>query len=148
MRANPIAEGRRWLDQAREDLRWTEHLLGEGAYHLVCFLAQQVAEKALKGFLYAQGEDPVTGHSVGRLGRRCGEYDASLADAAAAWSILDSFYIPTRYPNGLPDDIPANVYDLETASRASALAARAVEEVAVRLEAGDSRATPTEGAGR
>jgi HEPN domain-containing protein len=115
------------------DLGWTEHLLEEGAYHLACFLSQQVAEKALKAYLYAQGEDPVTGHSVRRLGQRCGEYDASLGAAAAQWSILDSFYIPTRYPNGLPDDIPANVYDADTASRAATLAARAVEEVAGRL---------------
>lgn len=28
----------------------------------------------------------------------------------SVWSILDGFYIPTRYPNGVPDSIPARVY--------------------------------------
>ncbi len=56
MRNNPQHEGQRWLEQAQVDLKWTRHLHKEGAYHLVCFLAQQVAEKALKAFLYAQVE--------------------------------------------------------------------------------------------
>ncbi|GAG62201.1 unnamed protein product [marine sediment metagenome] len=63
-----LNEGRRWLEQATEDLKWARLLLKEGGYHLVCFLAQQVAEKALKALLYAQGEEIVLGHSVERLG--------------------------------------------------------------------------------
>lgn len=39
MRGNPLDEGRRWLAQAQEDLRWTRHLAEEGAYYLACFLA-------------------------------------------------------------------------------------------------------------
>jgi HEPN domain-containing protein len=31
---------------------------------------------------------------------------------------LDKFYIPTRYPNGLPDSIPADVYTAADAKRA------------------------------
>ena len=56
MREDPLAEGWRWLEQAQEDLHWAQHLARQGAYHLACFLAQQVTEKALKAFLYAQGE--------------------------------------------------------------------------------------------
>ena len=67
MREDPLAKGRRWLEQAQEDLHWAQHLAGQGAYHLACFLAQQVTEKALKAFLYAQGEEIVIGHSVARL---------------------------------------------------------------------------------
>jgi HEPN domain-containing protein len=47
MRDEPLEEGRRWLRQAQEDLRWARHLAQEGAYHLACFLSQQVAEKAV-----------------------------------------------------------------------------------------------------
>ncbi len=64
MRGDPRREGRRWLDQAQVDLQWARHLNEQGAYYLVCFLAQQAAEKALKAFLYAQGEELVVGHSV------------------------------------------------------------------------------------
>jgi HEPN domain-containing protein len=66
MRENPRTESQRWLDQANTDLKWTKHLLKEGAYYLACFLAQQTAEEALKAFLYAQGEEIVFGHSVPR----------------------------------------------------------------------------------
>ena len=70
MRASPLEEGRRWLEQAAEDLRWADDLAERGGYHIACFLAQQVGEKALKAFLYAMGEELVLGHSVERL---CGE---------------------------------------------------------------------------
>jgi HEPN domain-containing protein len=55
MRREPLEEGLRWLEQTPEDLKWARHLSQEGGYHLACFLAQQVTEKALKAFLYAQG---------------------------------------------------------------------------------------------
>ena len=54
-----------------------------------------------------------------------------MGDAAAGerfaphvekWGLLDSYYIPTRYPNGLPEDIPANVYNREAAVSALTLA--------------------------
>ena len=43
--------------------------------------------------------------------------------------IRDSYYIPTRYPNGLPDDIPANVYNREAATSALTLAEEVLSEV-------------------
>ena len=70
MRGSPAEEGRRWLEQAQEDLRWAEDLAQRGGYHIACFLAQQVGAKAFKAFLYAMGEELVLGHSVERL---CGE---------------------------------------------------------------------------
>ena len=42
------------------------------------------------------------------------------------WSILDGFYIPTRYSNGLPDGIPANVYTQEVAQSAVRMAEEVV----------------------
>ncbi len=32
-------------------------------------------------------------------------------------ALLDQFYIPTRYPNGLPDLTPGQVYRLDDARR-------------------------------
>ncbi|MCX7668721.1 MAG: HEPN domain-containing protein [Anaerolineae bacterium] len=133
MRPTPLEEGHRWLRQAQEDLRWTDHLAREGAYHLACFLAQQVAEKALKAFLYAQGEEIVLGHSVERLCAAAARFDAAFRAKGRSWSILDGYYIPTRYPNGLPDGIPADVYTEAAATDAVRLAAEAVAFVAERL---------------
>jgi HEPN domain-containing protein len=129
MRNNPREEGRRWLEQARVDLGWTRHLFEQGASYLVCFLAQQTAEKALKAFLYAQGEDVVLGHSVRRLCERAAAHDKRFEVYVDEWSILDSYYVPTRYPNGLPDDIPANVYNKEAAEQALRLAEATVAVV-------------------
>lgn len=122
MRETPRDEGTRWLEQARVDLKWTRHLLGQGAHYLVCFLAQQVAEKALKAFLYAQGEELVIGHSVRQLCQRAGEYDPHFQRRLDDWAVLDTYYVPTRYPNGLPGGIPADVYNKATAEGALALA--------------------------
>ncbi|SHG34295.1 HEPN domain-containing protein [Desulfacinum infernum DSM 9756] len=133
MRREALAEGLRWLEQAQTDLRWARHLWKEGAYYLVCFLAQQAAEKALKGFLYAQGEELVIGHSVRQLCGRAGEYDPYFQRNMDDWGLLDSYYIPTRYPNGLPDDIPARVYNRPAADGALLLADQVMEAVAARL---------------
>ena len=135
MRNRPLDEGRRWLRQAQEDLRWTQHLADQGAYHLACFLAQQVAEKALKAFLYTQGEEIVLGHSVERLCAAATAFDPEFGVRARSWSALDGYYIPTRYPNGLPDGIPADVYTEQAARNAVQLAREAVDFVAGLLDA-------------
>jgi len=126
MRNNAHEEGQRWLSQAAEDLRWAKHLADEGGWHLACFLAQQVTEKAIKAYLYAQGEEIVLGHSVARLCADAALYQPGFADKARRWSLLDGYYIPTRYPNGLPDGIPAEVYTRDAALGAVAMAEEAV----------------------
>jgi len=127
MRDHPIDEGRRWLAQASEDLKWARHLANEGGWYIACFLAQQVAEKAIKAYLYAQGEEIVIGHSVVRLCASASGYNPVFAEKTGQWGILDSYYIPTRYPNGLPDGIPADVYSKEIAQGAVTLANDVVE---------------------
>lgn len=129
MRNNPYEEGQRWLAQATVDLRWAKHLAEEGGWHLSCFLAQQVTEKALKAFLYAQGEEIVVGHSVARLCAAAAGYRPEFDAKRRRWSLLDGYYIPTRYPNGLPDGIPAEVYTREAAFGAVELADEAVTMV-------------------
>ncbi len=129
MRRSALEEGRRWLSQADEDLKWAKRLAGEGGWHIACFLAQQIAEKALKAYLYAQGEEIVLGHSVTRLCGDAARYHPEFTQKARRWSLLDGYYIPTRYPNGLPDGIPAEVYNQEAALSAVALADEAVEYV-------------------
>lgn len=99
---------------------------------LPCFLAPQIAQKALKAFLHAQGEPVVTGHS--RLCRRASGYDSEFAERAKTWVILDGYYVPTRYPNSLPDSIPARVYTRAAAAEAVRLAAEAVEFVAMKIK--------------
>ncbi len=129
MRRKALEEGKRWLEQAEEDLRWARDLAERGGYHIACFLAQQVGEKALKAFLYAQGEEIVIGHSIERLCRAASCYEAEFGEHSKRWSILDGYYVPTRYPNSLPDSIPARVYTQNAAKEAVQL----TEEIVITV---------------
>ena len=111
-------EAERWLLTAEEDLRAAEVLFSGATYAQACFYAQQAGEKAVKALLYMVDADP-WGCSVQRLvldfPRRS---DISEADAWIEWgALLDKFYIPTRYPNGLPDLTPGQTYRKEDAER-------------------------------
>ncbi len=134
MRKSAIEEGKRWLEQASEDLRWAKDLAGRGGYHISCFLAQQIGEKALKAFLYAKGEEIVIGHSIARLCGLAAKFDTEFSHRAKEWSILDGYYVPTRYPNSLPDSIPAKVYTSRAANDAVILAEEIVELVTAKIK--------------
>lgn len=133
MRRSPREEGERWLEQAREDLRWTKDLAQRGGYHIACFLAQQVGEKALKGLLYAAGEEIVLGHSVERLCHEAGRRHPELVEQVRRWAVLDGFYVTARYPNSVPDTIPARVFTQRIAGEAVELADEIVRFVGARL---------------
>jgi HEPN domain-containing protein len=116
-------EAQRWLETAEEDLEAARVLLRAEKYSHACFLAQQSGEKALKALWYLIGEDP-WGHSIHKLILDLPEettrkrMTAVQNDAAA----LDRFYIPTRYPNGLPDLTPGKFYFQKDAEFAIAIA--------------------------
>jgi HEPN domain-containing protein len=113
-----LDEARRWLTQALHDRDAArlnrDHSFNEHA----CFLAQQSAEKALKAFLYSRGEGPVLGHSTLALTLECADHERAFAMLQDACRRLDQLYIPTRYPNGLPDNIPHEFYDRKLADQA------------------------------
>jgi HEPN domain-containing protein len=115
-------EGQRWLEQAQADRAGAQLLFDGSSYHLACFIAQQVAEKALKAFLYAQGEEFVVGHSVEALCRWAAEFDPDFETLRQVVAPLDAYYVPTRYPNSLPDSIPARIYTQTVAEEVLRLA--------------------------
>ena len=61
------AEAERWLKQALYDQAAARTSRDHGYHAWTCFLCQQAAEKALKAYLYDQGQGPVIGHSTYRL---------------------------------------------------------------------------------
>ena len=71
-----------------------------------CFLSQQAAEKAMKGLLYHEGADTVSGHSVAALCQDVRTRYPELTDPCARWAALDQHYMPTRYPDALPGGHP------------------------------------------
>ena len=126
-------EAARWLAQAEAD-RETLQVLFEGRrYYMACFVAQQTAEKALKAFLYASGEDPVFGHSVLQLCKRCGSIDAAFLSLAGEVKGLDQYYVETRYPNGIPDTVPADFFDRSDGEKAIVMTDQVLAHVQDRL---------------
>ncbi len=112
-------QAERWLQTAQEDFNAAQTLSQNGMYAQACFYAQQSGEKAIKALWYRVDAD-LWGHSVQRLiqefPRQAGvpERERWLEQGA----LLDQFYIPTRYPNGLPDLTPGQVYQQGDARRA------------------------------
>jgi HEPN domain-containing protein len=115
MNAHQI-EARRWFSQAQADLAVVRTLQSAGHYASACFHAQQVADKALKAVLFSQGSRVVWGHSVRELARQSEAHDHAFAGVSGEAALLDQFYIPTRYPNGLPSPaVPSETYTLTQA---------------------------------
>ncbi|MCP4576725.1 MAG: HEPN domain-containing protein [Deltaproteobacteria bacterium] len=110
------AEAYRWFRTAEDDLDTAEILATNGKYAHSCFHAQQAAEKAVKALFYFEGDDP-WGHSVKKLihdleGVNLASHESLKAFSRSA-TVLDRFYIPTRYPNGLPDITPDEAFNEE-----------------------------------
>jgi HEPN domain-containing protein len=110
MRRNPRDEAIRWLTQAEDEYADAVHLMGQERFYLSLFLAQQSAEKALKAFMYMKEQEHVFTHSVGELLKLSLSLDKDFQSVQDA-KRLDDYYIPTRYPNGLPGDIPSRYFD-------------------------------------
>jgi HEPN domain-containing protein len=84
-------------------------------------MAEQAAQKALKGFLLAQGQRAIALHSVAQLAERCAQFDADFAVHVFPGRLLDQYYIPTRYPDALaPPAVPFESYTQEQGERAVA----------------------------
>ncbi|MBC7251695.1 MAG: HEPN domain-containing protein [Anaerolineae bacterium] len=126
-------EGQRWWRQAERDLDDARYAFAGERYNLTCFLAQQSAEKALKAYLYSQGMEMVWGHSVRELAEMAAEFDAEFIALAEEVAPLDQYYIPTRYPNGLPGGVPFEAFNEEDGQRGLRMAERVLEAVRIRL---------------
>lgn len=130
MKPNPKAEAERWLAQARSELAFARVGIREGFYAQACFHCQQSAERALKALHYLRGTRLVIGHSVVELLAPLTERQPTLASLRDAAARLDQLYIPTRYPNGLPGGVPAEVFTKGQAAEAVTQATQFIERAA------------------
>lgn len=126
---DPKGEATRWLAQADYDLRAAQSNADSQLYAYACFISQQAAEKAIKAFLYSRGLRQVFGHSVVELCKQAVRFSKEFVSLGLDAGKLDRFYIPTRYPNGLPGGIPAEEFDQVDASESLALAHQVVDLV-------------------
>lgn len=133
-----MTEAERWLEQARRDLDDARYAAAGSRWNLACFLAQQAAEKALKAYLYGRGAESVWGHSVAELCHDAAQHDFAFAHLGTEAAALDQYYIPTRYPNGLPGGIPADAYTTVDADRALGLSSQVIDLVSAKLRGSSS----------
>jgi HEPN domain-containing protein len=112
-------EARRWLKTAEEDLEAARTLNNAGMFSHACFMAQQSGEKAIKALWLFFDEDP-WGHSLQKLVMQYPKTESieNLETWILNAAFLDKFYIPTRYPNGLPDLTPGQSYVATDAEQA------------------------------
>lgn len=98
-----------WLRQALRDLEHAEDARRADRHEWACFAAHQAAEKAVKA-LHLHLAQEAWGHVVARLLRELPATVPVPPDLVEKARVLDSFYIPTRYPNGHPEGAPFEHY--------------------------------------
>lgn len=107
-----------WLRQAEADLEASRSSLAAGHPEWACYQSQQAAEKALKALIYRHGMTTVRTHSLRRLVEEAMKTVPSIASVMEGAKYLEGFFISTRYPNGLDDEVaPADFFDREDAEK-------------------------------
>ena len=129
----PLAEAGRWLQQAQYDVESAEYCAAGERYSLACFMAQQAAEKAVAGYLYARGAEDVWGHALADLCEDARAFEPSFELIKPAAILLDKHYILARYPSALPGGISADAYDAAEAERAVEIAREVVRFASERV---------------
>nr|MDO8097631.1 HEPN domain-containing protein [Candidatus Njordarchaeota archaeon] len=120
-------EALRWLIQAEDEFMDADELRKRGRFYLALFHFQQAAEKALKAFLYVKvkSADVFLTHSMDDLLAMAVDVDKDFKKIVSAKK-LDRYYIPTRYPNGLPGGVPSRYFDDPKEAEEAMLLAKSV----------------------
>jgi HEPN domain-containing protein len=100
---------RDWFRQAVRDLEQAEDSRRAGRHEWACFAAQQAAEKAVKALHLRWGQE-AWGHVVARLLRELPEAVRVPDELVEKGRVLDTFYIPPRYPNSHSEGAPFEHY--------------------------------------
>ena len=98
-----------WLNQAVRDLDQARDSQGADRHEWACFAAQQAAEKAVKALHLHSGQE-AWGHVVARLLRELPPEVRAEEALVEQGRVLDTFYIPARYPNSHPEGAPFEHY--------------------------------------
>jgi HEPN domain-containing protein len=127
-----------WLDIAKEDLIVAQVLLDAEYFSHVCFQAQQCIEKSLKAYLIATTNQYPRIHNLVDLLTLCIADNANFSQFAAACALVDKFYIPTRYPAGIPGGWPDGPPIKKQAQQASSFASEILDYVIHQISTRDS----------
>jgi HEPN domain-containing protein len=133
------AQAMRWFSTAKDDLQTADILYRNQKFAQSCFFSQQAGEKAIKALYFFYDSEP-WGHSIYKLVKELnqpGIVKKVLEGMLDRCRELDRYYIPTRYPDGLPGTTPAEAYgstDAESALKAGQDIMTAVENQIVNQQ--------------
>jgi HEPN domain-containing protein len=89
-----------WWQYAEDNKRSAEVLLSQSLFNPCIQNAQQAVEKYLKALLLAQGQPIRRTHSISELIGLLGEIGIAIPLSADDIDLLDSVYLPSKYPLG------------------------------------------------
>jgi predicted nucleotidyltransferase/HEPN domain-containing protein len=97
----PYPPYRAWLEKADNDALTSERLIVGPPipWDVVCFHAQQSAEKVLKGLLVFRGEQPRKTHELDKVLAEGVKYEPTLQALHAACVLLNPYGVDPRYLN-------------------------------------------------
>ena len=127
-------EAMRGFTHAKDEFIDADELRKRGRFYLALFHFQQSVEKAIKAFLYLNVKSiEFYTHSINDLIKIAIDIDTEFNKVVSV-KRLDQYYIPTRYPNGLPGGIPSRYYDdPKEAEDAMLLAKKAIELIEKKI---------------
>jgi HEPN domain-containing protein len=122
-----------WFARAEDDLQFAKIGVREGFHSQACFLAQQAIEKTLKGCLVAARKTYPKTHKLVDLASLLGA--TWLSRFKQEIKLIDEFYIPTRYPDGVPGLLPSRGANDRDAKEAIAAAEQILETALKKVKA-------------
>lgn len=127
--SDPASDYRNWISKAEEDWLAIRNNItaAETPWAVVCFHAQQAAEKYLKAFLVHRGYQPEKIHALDRLLVECLAFDQNLNGLKEDCMQLTDHAVDSRYPDTLVKD------EERIAREAVAMAERICDAIRQRL---------------
>jgi len=98
-----------WQRQAERDLAQAEDSRAASRHEWACFASHQAAEKAIKALHLHLGQE-AWGHVVARLLVELPATAGVPPMLVEKGRVLDSYYIPARYPNSHAEGAPFEHY--------------------------------------
>jgi HEPN domain-containing protein len=122
---------RKWFAKADNDIRTAEFSLGmeSAPYEIICFHAQQCAEKYLKGLLVFHDTDFSKTHIIAVLISMCAKLYPSIKAELSGAEALSVYAVESRYPVDMDDTTTENA-----AVEAISMAKKVSRAVLSRLE--------------
>ncbi len=121
-----------WFKQAQRDLEQAEDSRRADRHEWACFAAHQAGEKAVKALHLHLGQE-AWGHVVAKLLRDLPTSAGVAPVLVEQGRVLDTFYIPPRYPNSHPEGAPFEHYGPLQSEEALRFAGAIIDFVRPRL---------------